>query len=57
MDIDFSLNEYIRVLKLARTPTWQEFKQASYIAGGGIIFIGLVGFLIFVVMRFLPPAT
>ncbi|MDY7082111.1 MAG: protein translocase SEC61 complex subunit gamma [Halobacteria archaeon] len=53
--LTFNLNEYARVLKLARTPSWEEFKQVAKIAGAGVLFIGTLGFLIFILMRPLPP--
>ncbi|ELZ74293.1 MULTISPECIES: protein translocase SEC61 complex subunit gamma [Haloferax] len=54
MDVKYDLTSYIRVLKLASTPSWQEFSQIAKIAGAGIFLIGLVGFIIFAVMSFLP---
>jgi protein transport protein SEC61 subunit gamma-like protein len=48
------LSSYVRVLKLASTPSWQEFSQVAKIAGAGIILVGLLGFLIFIVMAFMP---
>jgi len=54
MDVPFDLNSYIRVLKLASTPSWNEFSQVSKIAGAGIILIGIIGFLIFAIMSFIP---
>jgi protein transport protein SEC61 subunit gamma-like protein len=47
MNVPYDLNSYIRVLKLASTPSWNEFSQVSKIAGAGII-------LIFAIMSFLP---
>jgi len=52
---NLNVNDYIRVLKLARTPTWGEFKQVAAIAGAGILLVGVMGFLIFITMRPLPP--
>jgi protein transport protein SEC61 subunit gamma-like protein len=52
---NLNVNDYLRVLKLARTPTWDEFKQVAMIAGAGVLFIGIIGFVIFVAMRPLPP--
>ena len=40
------LREYIRVLKTARRPTMQEFKQAAWIIGLGMLLIGFIGMLI-----------
>jgi len=54
MDVPYDLNSYIRVLKLASTPSWNEFSQVSKIAGAGIMLIGFIGFVIFAVMSFLP---
>ncbi|WP_121741061.1 protein translocase SEC61 complex subunit gamma [Natronorubrum halophilum] len=53
MDVPYDLTSYVRVLKMATTPTTEEFLQVSKIAGAGILLIGLIGFLIGVVMLFL----
>ncbi|MFB6122761.1 MAG: protein translocase SEC61 complex subunit gamma [Haloferacaceae archaeon] len=54
MDVKYDLTSYIRVLKLASTPSWSEFSQISKIAGAGILLIGFLGFVIFAVMSFIP---
>jgi protein transport protein SEC61 subunit gamma-like protein len=54
MDVPYDLNSYIRVLKLASTPSTDEFLQVSKIAGAGILLIGFMGFLIFAIMSLLP---
>ncbi|MFD1511980.1 protein translocase SEC61 complex subunit gamma [Halomarina rubra] len=54
MEVPKDLNSYVRVLKLASTPSTEEFSQVALIAGAGIVFIGLIGFLIFAVMTLLP---
>ncbi|MFB6110981.1 MAG: protein translocase SEC61 complex subunit gamma [Halobacteriaceae archaeon] len=54
MDVPFELSAYTRVLKLASTPSWTEFSQIAKIAGAGILVVGTIGFLIFLVMSFLP---
>jgi len=54
MKVPYDLNSYIRVLKLASTPSTDEFLQVSQIAGAGIILVGFIGFLIFAVMSLLP---
>ena len=38
-------NNAVRVLKLAKKPTWKEFKQMAKITGLGFIILGLVGYL------------
>lgn len=42
MDVPYDLNSYIRVLKLASTPSTDEFLQVSKIAGAGILLIGFI---------------
>ena len=40
--------KYIRVLKLARTPTREEFSKIAVVAAAGVLLIGLIGFIIFI---------
>ncbi|GAB3414380.1 protein translocase SEC61 complex subunit gamma [Haloparvum alkalitolerans] len=54
MDVPYDLNSYIRVLKLASTPSSDEFLQVSKIAGAGILLVGFLGFLIYAIMSLLP---
>jgi protein transport protein SEC61 subunit gamma-like protein len=58
-DIKFNINEelfrkYLRILKLARTPTRDEFQKIALVAAAGILLVGLIGFLIYVGMIPLP---
>jgi protein transport protein SEC61 subunit gamma and related proteins len=58
-DIKFNVNEelfrkYWRILKLARTPTPDEFRKIALVAAAGILIVGLVGFLIYIGMIQLP---
>ena len=39
--------KYLRVLKLARTPTREEFSKIATVAAAGILLIGLIGFIIY----------
>lgn len=48
------LSSYVRVLKLASTPSWHEFSQVAKIAGIGILLVGIIGFLIFSFMVLVP---
>lgn len=57
MEVPKDLTSYVRVLKLASTPSSEEFSQVSLIAGAGIALVGLLGFIIFVIMTFVPGAT
>ncbi|MFA4860418.1 protein translocase SEC61 complex subunit gamma [Methanoregula sp.] len=39
--------KYLRVLKLARTPSREEFTKIATVAAAGILVIGLIGFIIY----------
>ena len=54
MNVPTDLTSYVRVLKMASTPSWDEFSQVAKIAAVGILLVGAIGFLIFVLMSFLP---
>jgi protein transport protein SEC61 subunit gamma-like protein len=54
MDTPTDLTSYVRVLKLASTPSWDEFSKVSLVAGLGIVLVGLMGFIIFAIMTFIP---
>jgi protein transport protein SEC61 subunit gamma-like protein len=54
MNAPKDLTSYIRVLKLASTPSTEEFSQVSLVAGAGIVLVGLLGFIIFGLMTILP---
>jgi protein transport protein SEC61 subunit gamma-like protein len=52
-DIKFDLNEelfrkYWRILKLARTPTRDEFRKIALVAAAGVLIVGMIGFLIYI---------
>ncbi|MDS0257655.1 protein translocase SEC61 complex subunit gamma [Thermoplasmatales archaeon AK] len=42
--------KYSRILKMARKPTREEYSKVLLITGAGIIFLGLVGFFIYLIM-------
>lgn len=46
--------KYWRVLKLARTPTRDEFQKIAIVAAAGVVLIGLIGFVIYELMLVLP---
>lgn len=56
MEVPKDLSSYLRVLRMASTPSWDEFSQVSTIAGVGILLVGLLGFTIFAIMSVLPGA-
>ncbi|GAB6284731.1 MAG: hypothetical protein STSR0009_09310 [Methanoregula sp.] len=58
-DIKLNVNEelfrkYIRVLKLARTPTRDEFTKIATVAAAGVLLVGLIGFVIYELFLILP---
>jgi len=53
MDVPYDLTSYVRVLKMATTPTTEEFVQVSKIAGAGILLVGFIGFVIGAIMLLL----
>jgi protein transport protein SEC61 subunit gamma-like protein len=51
-----NVNEYIRVLKLARKPSREEFNMIAKVSMAGIGIIGSIGFLIYALLTELPKA-
>jgi len=47
--------KYGRVLKMARKPTNDEFEKTSKITGLGILLIGGLGFIIFIIRDVVVP--
>lgn len=50
------LDEYLRVLKLARKPSREEFNMIAKISMAGIGIIGTLGFVIYALLTELPKA-
>jgi protein transport protein SEC61 subunit gamma-like protein len=46
--------KYMRVLKLARTPTREEFMKIATVAAAGVLVVGLIGFVIYEFFIVLP---
>ena len=46
--------KYGRILKMAHTPTREEYKRTCYIAALGMLVVGAVGFAIMWIMTYLP---
>jgi len=46
--------KYLRVLKLARTPTQKEFTKIAAVAAAGVLLVGLIGFIIYEFFIVLP---
>jgi protein transport protein SEC61 subunit gamma-like protein len=49
-----NLEEYMRVLKLARKPSREEFNMIAKVSMAGIGIIGTMGFLIYALLTELP---
>lgn len=50
-----SRGSWARILRMARKPTPQEFKQTSIICGIGLFVLGFIGFVILVLMDTVIP--
>ena len=48
------LKSYVRILKLSKKPSREEFLMIAKVAGAGILVIGFVGFLIYVLLTVAP---
>ncbi|MBE0521635.1 MAG: protein translocase SEC61 complex subunit gamma [Candidatus Methanoperedenaceae archaeon] len=53
-NVPLRLGEYLRVLKLTRKPTRDEFMVIAKVAGAGIFLIGFVGFIIYLLISEMP---
>ena len=51
-----SIKQYIRILQLTRKPSMDEFLTISKVAGAGILLIGVMGFVIYLIMVLIPTA-
>ncbi len=55
-NINEKLNEYLKILKMARKPDRDEFLSTTKIAVAVMFVVGLAGFLIYILMEILPGA-
>jgi len=53
-DSYLDISQYIRVLKVAKQPSLEEFSRIAVVSGIGIVLVGLLGFIIFAIMSFIP---
>jgi protein transport protein SEC61 subunit gamma-like protein len=53
-NVPLRLSEYIRVLKLTRKPSREEFTVIAKVAGAGILLIGFIGFIIYILITVMP---
>lgn len=47
-------NEYKRVLQIAEKPDREEFEMAAKITGAGMLIIGVIGFIMYLISNLLP---
>lgn len=52
--ISKKINEYMRIIKLARKPSKEEFNMISKVCMMGALLIGLIGFSLYFVLSILP---
>lgn len=53
-DAKDKLKEYNRVLKISDKPDREEFEMSAKVTGAGMVIIGLIGFLFYLVSSLLP---
>ncbi|VVB93019.1 Protein translocase subunit SecE [uncultured archaeon] len=53
-NVPLRLGEYVRVLKLTRKPSREEFTVIAKVAGAGILLIGFIGFIIYLLITVIP---
>ncbi|NJD76976.1 MAG: protein translocase SEC61 complex subunit gamma [Candidatus Methanoperedens sp.] len=53
-NVSLRLGEYVRVLKLTRKPSREEFTVIAKVAGAGILLIGFIGFIIYLLITVIP---
>ncbi|MFH0961730.1 MAG: protein translocase SEC61 complex subunit gamma [archaeon] len=53
MALKEKLNDYLRVLKVAKRPSWKEYLQIAKLTGLGILVMGAMGLIITLVFTLL----
>lgn len=53
-NVPLRLNDYLRVLKLTRKPSREEFSVIAKVAGAGILLVGFIGFIIYILITVMP---
>ncbi|HEY3361221.1 MAG TPA: protein translocase SEC61 complex subunit gamma [Methanosarcina sp.] len=48
------IRSYLRVLKLTKKPSREEFLTIAKVAGIGILAVGAIGFIVYVLLTMLP---
>lgn len=53
-DLKKKLNEYTRVLRISKKPDREEFEMSAKVTGAGMLIIGLIGFIFYLLANQLP---
>jgi len=53
-ELKSKLNEYQRVLKISSKPDREEFEMSAKVTGAGMIIVGLIGFIFYLIANLLP---
>lgn len=53
-NVPLKFSEYVRVLKLTRKPSREEFSVIAKVAGAGILLVGFIGFIIYILITVMP---
>ncbi|HJH31006.1 MAG TPA: protein translocase SEC61 complex subunit gamma [Methanosarcinaceae archaeon] len=54
INVGMTIKSYLRILKLTKKPSRDEFLIIAKVAGIGILFIGFIGFIIYVLLTEMP---
>jgi protein transport protein SEC61 subunit gamma-like protein len=49
-----AIRAHLRVLKLTRKPSREEFLTIAKVAGAGILAVGAIGFIVYILLTMLP---
>ncbi|WP_410507970.1 protein translocase SEC61 complex subunit gamma [Methanosarcina hadiensis] len=49
-----AIRAHLRVLKLTKKPSREEFLTIAKVAGAGILAVGAIGFIIYILLHMLP---
>jgi protein transport protein SEC61 subunit gamma-like protein len=49
-----AIRAHLRVLKLTKKPSREEFLTIAKVAGAGILAVGAIGFIVYVLLTMLP---
>ena len=50
------IRAHLRVLKLTKKPSREEFLTIAKVAGAGILAVGAIGFIVYILLTLLPQA-